>query len=104
MNIINEDLQISFKLSKGFRYHIRGDKTKLLQKQRITKCDINEGDYFLSLFVHAKKDGSFQTILNLKYLNKECFKYHSKMETIGQVIHTILPNCYLASLDIKDTF
>ena len=66
---------------------------KLLQKQVITKCDINDGDYFSSLFIHPKKDGSFRTILNLKYLNEECFTYHFKMETIKQVIHMITPNC-----------
>ena len=53
---------------------------------------------------HPKKDGSFQTILNLKYLNEEYFTYHFKMERIKQVIHMTTPNCYLASLDIKDAF
>ena len=77
---------------------------KLLQKQLITKCDTNEGDYFPSLFVRPKKDGSFRTILNLKYLNEVCFTYHFKMETIKQVINMITPNCCLASLDIKDAF
>ena len=60
------------------------------------------GNFFSSFFL--KKDGSFRTILNLKYLNEECFTYHFKMETIKQVIHMITPNCYIASLDIKDAF
>ena len=77
---------------------------KLLQKQVIKKCDINEGDYFSSLFVRPKKDGSFRTILNLKYLNEEYFTYHFKMETIKQVIHMITPNSNLTSLEIKDAF
>ena len=57
--------------------------------------------HYLSI---KKKDGSFQTILNLKYLNEECFTYHFKMETIKQVIHMISPNCYPGLLDIKDAF
>ena len=65
---------------------------KLLQKKVITKCDIKERDYFSSLFVRPKKDGSFQTILYLKYLNEECFTYHFKMEPIKQVIYMITPN------------
>ena len=107
MNIINEGLQINFKNHipcKGLFEHkhsqrdsdiISEEIKKLLQKQVITKCDIKEADYFSSLFVHPKKDGSFRTILNLKYLNDEFFTYHFKMETIKQVIN-ITPNCYLA--------
>ena len=116
MNIINEGLQINFKnhiACKGpfEQKHSQRDSDiiskeikKLLQKQVIAKCDINEGDYFSSLFVRPEKDGSFRTILNLKCLNEECFTYDFKMETIKQVIHMITPNCYLASLDIKDAF
>ena len=37
-------------------------------------------------------------------MNEECFTYHFKMEAIKQVIHMITPNCYVASLDIKDAF
>ena len=116
LNIINAGLQINFKnhiqCNSPFEHkHSQRDSDiiseeikKLLQKQVITKCDINDGDYFSSLFIHPKKDGSFRTILNLKYLNEECFTYHFKMETIKQVIHMITPNCYLASLDIKNAF
>ena len=50
------------------------------------------------------RKGSFRTILSFKYLNEESFTYHFKMETIKQVIHMITPNCYLASLDIKNAF
>ena len=116
MNIINAGLQINFKnhiqCNSPFEHkHSQRDSDiiseeikKLLQKQVITQCDINHGDYFSSMFVRPKNEGSFRTILNLKYLNEECFTYHFKMETIKQVIHMITPNCCLASLDIKDAF
>ena len=116
MNIVNEGLQTNFKSHipcKGPFEHkhsqrdsdiITEETKKLLQKQVIKKCDINEGDYFSSLFVRPKKDGSFRTILNLKYLNVECFTYHFKMETIKKVIHMITPNSNLTSLEIKDAF
>ena len=115
MNIINAGLQINFKnhiqCNSPFEHkHSQRDSDiiseeikKLLQKQVITQCDINHGDYFSSMFVRPKNEGSFRTILNLKYLNEECFTCF-KMETIKQVIHMITPNCYLASLDIKDPF
>ena len=116
LNIINESLQINFKNHipcKGPFEHkhsqrdsdiISEEIKKLLQKQVITKCDINDGNYFSTLFFRQKKDSSFRTIFNLKYLNEECFTYHFKMEAIKQVIHMITPNGYLASLDIKDAF
>ena len=40
---------------------------KLLQKGVITECNVVDGDYFSSLFTTPKKDGSYRTILNLKY-------------------------------------
>ena len=116
LNIINKGWQINVKNHipcKGPFEHkhsqrdsdiISEEIKKLLQKQVITQCDINHGDYFSSMFVRPKNEGSFRTILNLKYLNEECFTYHFKMETIKQVIHMVTPNCYLASLDIKDAF
>ena len=76
LNIINESLQIRFKNlipCKGPFEHnysqrdsdiISEETKKLLQKHVITKCDINEGDFFSSLFFRPRKDGSFQTILN----------------------------------------
>ena len=88
MTIINEGLQINFKnhiLCKGPFEHkhsqrdsdiISEEIKKLLQKQVMTECDINEEDYFSPLFASPKKDGSFRTVLNLNYLNEECFTHH----------------------------
>ena len=39
-------------------------------KKAISVCNIEEEDYFSSLVVRSKKNGSFCSILNLKYLNK----------------------------------
>ena len=76
LNIINESLQIRFKnlipCKRPFEHNysqrdsdiISEEIKKLLQKQVITKCDINEGDFCSSLFFRPKKDGSFRTILN----------------------------------------
>ena len=30
---------------------------------------VQEGDFFLNIFIRFKKDGSYRTILNLKKLN-----------------------------------
>ena len=55
---------------------------KNIRKNFISVCDIEEGDYFFSLFVRPKKVGLFCTILDLKKINKECFTYHFKTKTI----------------------
>ena len=78
---------------------------KLLSKQVIERTIMGEeGDYFSNLFTAPKKDGTYRTILNLKFLNKECQKEHFKMETLQQAIHMVKPGAYLASIDIKDAF
>ena len=77
---------------------------KLLLKGVITKSNIADGDYFSSLFTTPKKDGSYRTILNLKYLNEECDTHHFKMESLKQAIHMIRRGAFLASIDIKDAF
>jgi len=83
---------------------ISNEVNKLLDKGVISITEAFDSDFFSSLFVRPKKDGSYRTILNLKNLNKECDTYHFKIESIKQVIHMITPGCFLASLDIRDAF
>ena len=100
----SEKAAFEYPRSKNEESIINLEINKFLEKGVISQCDITAGDYFSNLFVTPKKDGSFRTILNLKYLNLECETYHFKMESIKQVIHMIKPFSYLASLDIKDAF
>ena len=76
----------------------------LVKKGVVTKSAIEEGDYFSNLFTTPKKDGTYRTILNLKFLNKECDTKHFKMESLKQALHMVRPNAFLASIDIKDAF
>ena len=76
----------------------------LLKKGVISESTVDKGDYYSNLFTTPKKDGSYRTILNLKFLNKECDTKHFKMESLKQAIHMVRPNAYLASIDIKDAF
>ena len=75
-----------------------------MKKEVKSPTKIQPDDYFSSLFTRQKKDGSYRTILNLKYLNEESYTQHFKMESIRQAIYTIKPGMLLASLDIKDAF
>ena len=81
---------------------IEMEVAKLISKGVISGSPIE--DYFSNLFTTPKKDGTYRTILNLKHLNQECETSHFKMESLRQAVHMVQPNCYLASIDIKDAF
>ena len=70
----------------------------------IAPTKIQPDNYFSNLFTRQKKGGSYKTILNLKYLNEECYTQHFKMESIRHAIYMINPDMFLASLDTKDAF
>ena len=62
---------------------------KLLKKGVITKCQKEEGDFIFNVFTRDKKDGTFRTILNLKYLNEFVEYKHFKMEYVEDVFKII---------------
>ena len=43
-------------------------------------------------------------ILNLKVLNKSITYHHLKMDTLGPVIKLMTPNCFMATIDLKDAY
>ena len=77
---------------------------KLLKKGGIAPTKIKPDDCFSNLFTRQKKGGSYRTILNLKYLDEECYTQYFKMEPIRYAIYIIDPGMFLASLDTKDAF
>lgn len=54
--------------------------------------------------MREKKDGSFSRILNLKKLNKHVEYLHFKMDSVWTAIRLMTPNCYMASIDLKDAY
>ena len=66
---------------------------------------VRETDDFLSpIFLREKKDGSHRMMLNLKALNKSIVYHHFKMDTLGSVSRLIRPNCFMATIDLKDAY
>ena len=63
-----------------------------------------KGDFMSSTFTREKWDGSYRMILNLKQLNKHIEYEHFKMESVQSVLNIIRPNCWMASVDLKDAF
>ena len=77
---------------------------KLLNKGVIVECSRETGDFVSTVFTRQKKDGTFRTILNLKYLNEFVRNQHFKMESLLDVFKIIKPNAWMASVDLKGTF
>ena len=55
---------------------------KLLSKGVIIECSSKTGDFASTVFNRQKKDGTFRTILNSKYLNEFVQYQHFKMKSL----------------------
>ena len=101
-----------FPLSSGLKYEVNTDdveslKTevnKLLKKGVIVPCDHEKEEFISPIFLRDKPDGSKRLILNLKTLNKNLEYKHFKMETLQSVLTLVQPNCFMATIDIKDAY
>ena len=77
---------------------------KFLQTGVIETTTHCEGEYISNIFIRPKKDGSYHLILNLKNLNQFVQYRHFKMENLKRAITLMSPNCYMASIDLKDAY
>ena len=77
---------------------------KFLQTGVIETTSHCEGEYISNIFIRLKKDGSYRLILNLKNLNQFVQYHHFKMENLKSAITLMSPNCYMASIDLKDAY
>ena len=75
-----------------------------IQKEVIYPCMREESDFMSSIFTREKRDGSYRMILNLKQVNKHIDYEHFKMDSLQSVLNIITPNCWMASVDLKDAF
>jgi len=77
---------------------------KRLHKGVIVATGHEKGDFISPIFIRPKKDGSFRLILNLKRLNIHVEYQRYKMDTLRSAINIMRPNCYMASVDLKDAY
>ena len=83
---------------------IEAEIQKLLDKGVIVPTQHESGEYILPIFVANKKDGSYRMILNLKSFNQHVEYQHFKMDSVWTAIRLMTPNCYMASVDLKDAY
>ena len=76
----------------------------LINKGVIIRSAHEHGEFISPIFLCDKRDGSFRMILNLKTLNRYVEYNHFKMETIWTAVSMMKPGCYMATIDIKDTY
>ena len=103
----DKPLQISsiyHPLSKSESEIVQIEINKLLEKRGLVISEHEQGEIISPVFLRAKPDGSHRLILNLKKPNEHMEKLHFKMETIYTVINLITPNCFMASVDLKDAY
>ena len=92
------------KFSLGESKIIESEINKLLVKGVIIPSTHEPGEFISTIFLRPKPDGTHRMILNLKKLNESVVYRHFKMDTLWTVVRMMKPNCYMASIDIKDAY
>ncbi|XP_045497532.1 uncharacterized protein LOC123695669 [Colias croceus] len=78
--------------------------SKLLSINAISHCNHEPGEFLSSIFLVSKPNGDKRFILNLKCLNKFIETKHFKMEDYRTASKLITPNCFMATIDLKDAY
>ena len=74
----------------------------LLAKRVLVPCEHEINEFISPIFTVPKPDNQVRLILNLKSLNAYVTYHHFKMDSIHTVISMVTPNCWMASIDLKD--
>lgn len=56
------------------------------------------------IFLLPKEDGTLSLILNFKSFNEFATHHHFKMDSLQTIIKLVTPNCFMASIDMKDAY
>ena len=90
--------------SASDREIVNNEIAKLLSKGVIEAARITPDSYISNVFVRPKKDNTHPMILNLKSLHKFVAYHHVKMDTFQTAVKLIRPGCFMASVDLRDTY
>ena len=59
---------------------------------------------YFTIFLRENTDGTQRLILNVKNLNKYPEYQHFKIQTFQGILTLIHPNCYIATIELKDAY
>ena len=77
---------------------------QFLQRGIIRRARHEKGEFLSSIFARVKKSGNLRIILNLSKLNQFLVYEKFKMDSVSTIANMIRPNCYMASIDLKDAY
>ena len=83
---------------------IQDEINKLLEKGVVVECEHEPAEYISPIVLREKTDGTQRLILNLKHLSNYLEYKHFKMQTLQTILTLIQPNCYMATIDLKDAY
>ena len=99
---VHEPRQINCSTTE--REIIRQEISKLLLKGVIEIAHNPDSGFVSNVFVTPKKDGSYRMILNLQQLNEFVVYQHFKVDNIQTALRLVRPQCFMASVDLKDAY
>ena len=83
-----------------FRIEIK----RLLEKSVSKPVKQAEKGFVSAIFLREKKNNQHRLILNLKNFNKHVTHRHFKMDTLNTALGMVRKNCYIASIDLTDSY
>ncbi|XP_050512905.1 uncharacterized protein LOC126888594 [Diabrotica virgifera virgifera] len=86
------------------RLVIKHSVNDLLLSGAISSASPCENQFVSNIFLVPKTDGSYRLVLNLKNFNRFVKTKHFKIEDRKTVSSLIIPNCYMATVDLKDAY
>ena len=76
-----------------------------LSKRIIEYSHLEDGDIISPIFILPKKEpGKYRVIFNLKKLNESVIYRKFKLDTLEAAIKLLKPNCFMTSIDLRDTY
>ena len=76
---------------------------KLIHKGIIVEIEHEKTEFVSPIFIIHKPDEGIKLILNLKRLNEYVKYQHFKMESIRSVLNLVTKNCFMCTVDLKNT-
>lgn len=92
------------RLSEADHLFCTNEIDRLLKKGAIQRVAFRPDQYLSSYFLIDKASGGKRFILNLKSFNRYVFAPHFKMEDLKTAIRLISPNCFMATIDLEDSY
>ena len=80
------------------------DKTATSNKDDVSKVKSCTGEFLWKIFITQKPGGYLHLIFNLKQLNEFLLTDNFKLDKEKTVHRIISSGCYIASLDLEDTY